>query len=57
MFGFEASLKSATRGRGFYNLMDQVFEPLPKNLMKQTVLEIRKRKGMKTEIPGMEQEQ
>ncbi len=57
MFGFEAALKSATRGRGFYNLMDQVFEPLPKNLMKETITDIRKRKGMKTEIPGMEQEE
>jgi len=56
MFGFEAALKSATRGRGFYNLMDQVFEPLPKNLQKETIIDIRERKGMKTEIPGMTQE-
>ncbi len=54
MFGFEAALKSATRGRGFYNLVDQEFEPMPKNLQKETILEIRERKGMKKEIPGMD---
>ncbi|MDY6771637.1 MAG: elongation factor EF-2 [Candidatus Nanohaloarchaea archaeon] len=54
MFGFEADLKSATGGKGFYNLMDQVFEPMPDNLQKETILKIRERKGMKTEIPGMD---
>ncbi len=57
MFGFEAALKSATRGRGFYNLMDQVFEPLPKNLQNETVRQIRERKGMKTEAPGSESDE
>ncbi|MCJ7478756.1 MAG: elongation factor EF-2 [Candidatus Nanohaloarchaeota archaeon QJJ-7] len=53
MFGFEADLKSATQGKGFYSLIDQVFEPLPQNLQEETILEIRERKGMKQEIPGM----
>ncbi|MFB6167129.1 MAG: elongation factor EF-2, partial [Candidatus Nanohaloarchaea archaeon] len=52
MFGFEADLKSATKGKGFYSLVDQVFEPLPRNLQEETILEIRERKGMKKEIPG-----
>ncbi len=51
MFGFEAGLKSATGGKGFYSLMDQVFEPLPEALQNEVVLNIRKRKGMKLEIP------
>lgn len=51
MFGFEADLKSATGGKGFFNLQDQVFEPLPSNLQEDTILEIRQRKGMKEEIP------
>ncbi|MDY6788572.1 MAG: elongation factor EF-2 [Candidatus Nanohaloarchaea archaeon] len=54
MFGFEAALKSATGGKGFYNLMDQVFEALPTNLQKEVILDIRERKGMKKDIPGMD---
>ena len=51
MFGFDASLKSATSGRGFYSLIDIVFEKLPKDLFEKTVKEIRKRKGLREEIP------
>lgn len=54
MFGFDASLKSATSGRGFYSLVDIVFEKVPKELFGKTVLEIRKRKGLKEEIPQPE---
>jgi elongation factor 2 len=50
MFGFEAALKSATGGKGFYNLVDQVFEPMPSNLQRETVIDIRERKGMKTDL-------
>ena len=32
MFGFNSALKSATEGRGFYSLIDVVFEKLPKEL-------------------------
>ncbi len=53
MFGFEADLKSATAGKGFYSLIDQVFEPLPQNLQDETILDIRERKGMKQELPSM----
>jgi elongation factor 2 len=51
LFGFEAALKSATNGKGFYNLMDLVFEPLPMNLQEEKIMEIRERKGMKQEMP------
>ena len=54
MFGFDASLKSATSGRGFYSLVDIVFEKVPKDLFEKTVLEIRRRKGLKEEIPQPE---
>lgn len=54
MFGFDASLKSATGGRGFYNLIETTFEKLPRDLFEKTVKEIRKRKGLPEEIPKPE---
>ncbi len=54
LFGFEAALKSATGGKGFFSLIDQVFEPLPGNLQEETIINIRKRKGMKPEAPKLE---
>ncbi|MFB6190159.1 MAG: elongation factor EF-2 [Candidatus Nanohaloarchaea archaeon] len=55
LFGFEAALKSATNGKGFYSLIDLVFEPLPMNLQEQKIMEIRERKGMKQEMPSVEE--
>jgi len=55
MFGFNSALKSATEGRGFYSLIDVVFEKLPKELRDNVILKIRKRKGMKEEIPIVEE--
>lgn len=49
MFGFTTDLRSATQGRGFWSLVDSRFEMLPKGLTESTVMEIRKRKGLKTE--------
>ena len=46
MFGFEASLKSATQGKGFYSLIDVTFERLPEELKISTIAKIRERKGM-----------
>jgi len=51
MFGFDSQLKSATGGRGFYSLIDVVFEKLPKELKDSTIIKIRKRKGMRAEVP------
>ncbi len=56
MFGFNSDLKSATGGKGFYSLIDVVFERLPKNLQDQTVIKIRKRKGLSERIPKVELE-
>ncbi|MFB6241704.1 MAG: elongation factor EF-2 [Candidatus Nanosalina sp.] len=55
LFGFEAALKSATNGQGFFSLIDIIFEPLPKNLQEEKILEIRERKGMKQEMPSLEE--
>jgi elongation factor 2 len=54
LFGFDASLKSATSGRGFYSLIETTFERIPKELFEQTVKDIRKRKGLPEEIPQPE---
>ena len=49
MFGFEAQLKSATGGKGFYSLMDVLFDKIPDDLRIQTIAKIRERKGMPKE--------
>ena len=49
MFGFEASLKSATGGKGFYSLIDVKFEFLPKVLYEKVKSNIRNRKGLRTD--------
>lgn len=54
MFGFDASLKSATGGRGFYNVTNTVFEKIPRDIFEKTVKEIRKRKGLPEELPKAE---
>jgi elongation factor 2 len=51
MFGFNSALKSATGGKGFYSLIDVVFERMPKELQDQTIKKIRQRKGLPEEIP------
>jgi elongation factor 2 len=57
MFGFTSSLRSATGGRGVWFLVDQVFERIPRELQNETVLRIRKRKGLKEEIPTPEEDE
>lgn len=54
LFGFDAKLKSLTSGRGFYSLVDIVFEKLPTELRDQVIKSIRKRKGLPEEIPKAE---
>ncbi len=56
MAGFESMLKSATGGKGFQSLIDVVFEKLPNELQEKTILSIRKRKGLKEEIPKISEE-
>ncbi len=54
MFGFNSALKSATEGKGFYSLIDVIFERLPKDLRDKTIIKIRKRKGLSEQIPKIE---
>ena len=53
-FGLDAALKSATSGRAFYSIIDITYEEIPKELFESTVKSIRKRKGLKEEIPKPE---
>jgi elongation factor 2 len=53
-FGLDAALKSATSGRAFYSIVDITYEEIPKELFESTVKSIRKRKGLKEEIPKPE---
>ena len=55
MFGFTSSLRSATSGRGVWFLVDQTYEKLPRELQNEVFLRIRKRKGLKEEIPQPEE--
>lgn len=55
IFGFDASLKSATSGRGFYSTIEIVFEKLPKDLREKTIKQIRLRKGLSEQIPSEEE--
>jgi elongation factor 2 len=49
MFGFEPSLKSATKGKGFQSLMEVVFEKVPATVKDKAIATIRKRKGLTLE--------
>lgn len=53
LFGFEAALKSATNGKGFYSLIDLIYEPMNMALQEEKIMEIRERKGMKMELPSV----
>jgi elongation factor 2 len=52
IFGFDAELKSATSGRGFYSMIEITFEKLPRDLRVKTINKIRKRKGMEVKKEG-----
>ncbi len=53
-FGLDAALKSSTGGKAFYSIIETVYEKLPSELFEYTVKSIRKRKGLKEEIPKPE---
>jgi len=46
MFGFNSALKSSTGGKGFYWLIDVVYEPLPRDLEPRVLSQIKQRKGI-----------
>ncbi len=51
MFGFSGAIRSATEGRALWSTEFAGFEPLPANLLQETVRQIRTRKGLKPEMP------
>jgi elongation factor 2 len=51
LFGFAGDVRSATEGRAMWNSEFGGFELVPQGMVKEVVLEIRKRKGLKEEMP------
>ena len=51
LFGFAGDVRSATEGRAMWNQEFAGFELIPAGMVKEVVLEIRKRKGLKEEMP------
>nr|WP_319539757.1 elongation factor EF-2 [uncultured Methanospirillum sp.] len=51
LFGFAGDVRSATEGRAMWNQEFAGFELVPAGMVKEVVLEIRKRKGLKEEMP------
>jgi len=54
MFGFSGAIRSATEGRTLWSTEVMGFEQLPENMQSPIVIDIRKRKGLKAEIPRAE---
>ncbi len=51
MLGFAGDIRSVTEGRALWSTEFAGFKPIPPNLFKEKVMEVRKRKGLKLEIP------
>lgn len=51
MFGFAGDIRSATEGRALWSTEYAGFKPIPQSLFSEKVIEVRKRKGMKQDIP------
>ena len=51
LFGFAGDIRSATEGRAMWSTEFAGFETLPASLLKEIVLQIRQRKGLKSEVP------
>lgn len=51
LFGFAGDVRSATEGRAMWNSEFAGFELIPAGMVKEVVMEIRKRKGLKEEMP------
>ena len=53
-FGLSAELRSATSGRAFWQSMFDRWEKMPEKLEAKTIKEVRKRKGLPSEVPKAE---
>jgi elongation factor 2 len=51
LFGFAGDVRSATEGRAMWSTEFAGFETVPGGMLKEVVKEIRKRKGLKEQIP------
>jgi elongation factor 2 len=51
LFGFAGDIRSATEGRAMWSTEFIGFELVPNNMVKEVVLTIRKRKGLKESVP------
>ncbi|MCU4717661.1 elongation factor EF-2 [Halapricum hydrolyticum] len=51
MIGFSSDIRSATEGRASWNTENAGFRVMADNLQPEKIMEIRERKGMKTELP------
>ncbi|MCQ8893371.1 MAG: elongation factor EF-2 [Methanolinea sp.] len=51
LFGFAGDIRSATEGRAMWSTEFAGFELVPANMLKEVVASIRKRKGLKEQIP------
>jgi elongation factor 2 len=51
LFGFSGDIRSATEGRAMWNTEFAGFELVPNSMVKEVVLSIRKRKGLKEQLP------
>lgn len=54
MFGFAGDIRSATAGKAFWSVEHAGFEFVPQGIMQEFVMEVRKRKGLKLELPTPE---
>jgi elongation factor 2 len=51
MIGFSSDIRSATEGRASWNTENSGFRVMADNLQRETIMNIRERKGMKLELP------
>jgi elongation factor 2 len=51
MIGFSSDIRSATEGRASWNTENAGFQVMADNLQRETIMQIRERKGMKLELP------
>jgi len=51
MFGFAGDIRSATEGRALWSTEFAGFKPIPQAIFAEKVMEVRKRKGLKPEMP------
>jgi len=54
MFGFAGAIRGATSGKAIWSTEHAGFELVPQNLFQDFVMEVRKRKGLKLEMPKPE---